>query len=166
MNREDQTHRRAQRITDIAHTLNEIDRELEEISQTLREIQPKRPGALTLSFYDCGDDCIGCPHPRWLQWSKPNTPDKERHESTLAGHPVRYPAMRVKRTGDFMAHAPAVRRLVARANRLSAARAKIIGHTRYAYRAAHAMAPLPAEKPLASVIRQTPDSSEYGDDSR
>ncbi len=166
MDVEDRTRRRAQRVTDIVRTLDEIDRELGRIGQTLREIQPKRPGALTLSFYDCGDDCLGCPHPRWLQWRKTRTPDLDRRRSTLAGHPVRYPAMRVKRTGDFTEHAPAVRSTIARANRLCTARIKIIDHLRYAYRAARAVASAPASQSLTDVGQSESGLHGYGEASR
>mgnify|MGYP001626213097 CR=1 FL=1 len=49
---------------------NAIMVRLESLAEQIKRTQDKRSGDLTLSFYYCGKNCIGCPHPRWELWSR------------------------------------------------------------------------------------------------
>jgi hypothetical protein len=124
---------RRRAVIELANRLDEIDRRLREIAGELLEVQPMRPGALTLHQYRCGKGCAGCPHPRWLQWSQARSPDKEMRRK-LVGHPTTHPLHRIRRTGVFKDTAYLVRRLVTEAQKLARQRELILTHVAAARR--------------------------------
>ncbi len=124
---------RRRAVTELADRLDAIDRRLEAIAGELREVQPVRPGALTLVSYRCGKGCAGCPHPRWLQWSQARSPDREMRRK-LVGHPTTHPLHRIRRTGVFENTAYIVRRLVTEAQKLAKQRELILTHVAAARR--------------------------------
>lgn len=70
-----------------------INKRLEQISNNLLECQKKSPGAITLSFYGCGNNCLGCNHPRWRIWK-----NKGKDKSTfMAFDIVKSPLLHLRR---------------------------------------------------------------------
>ncbi|MBE0468253.1 MAG: hypothetical protein IBX55_01925 [Methyloprofundus sp.] len=80
--------------------IDAINQRLLEIEQTLKEIQPKRTGTITLYLSDCGKDCLGCPHATWELWRTRKMP-KGSPFSPFFSVTVTNPLRRLKRTGDF-----------------------------------------------------------------
>ena len=83
---------------DVYKTINKIDTRLTELSLLIKENQPKKPGSITLHFYSCGKDCLGCPfHATWLKWySAPRNKEKKFTASS-----VQNPLRKLKRKGSF-----------------------------------------------------------------
>ena len=129
--------KRAESMQAIAARLDAIDGELIEIGRELRAAQPKRPGSITLGFFGCGDDCLGCPHPRWQVWGRARSTDRHVRETVLVKHFVARASKRVRRTGDFAERAPIVRALIARADKLLKKRKTILAHLGAAQKALH-----------------------------
>lgn len=82
----------------------DMNARLEQIADRLKEIQPKKPGALTLNLRECGRDaCYGCPHLRWLKWStkpKPGTTPDEKQNFWVANQ-VKMPVQSVSKKRVF-----------------------------------------------------------------
>lgn len=72
----------AEAIATATRRLTELNAELAEIDTRLREITPKRHGAMLMERTTCAPHgvvgCIGCPHIRWTQWLDPS---KAQHET-------------------------------------------------------------------------------------
>lgn len=51
-----------------------INERLKQIADELKEVQPNKPGAITMSLNGCGKNCLGCPHIAWLSWHASNSP--------------------------------------------------------------------------------------------
>lgn len=103
-----------------------MDARLLQIAEQLRELQPTRNGSLVLDFYACGKNCLGCSHPRWIQWSTPRFPVGN---TGWVGHRLKAqddPSRRIRRTGLFKEHYEARRNLVKDAKVIIADRGELI----------------------------------------
>ena len=87
----------------VDRVLDANDR-LQRIKTRLEDIQPKMPGAVTMSLKSCGkESCYGCPHVAWYRWgtmpkrgARPG--DKENQ---WVAHPVKRPAQCVSRSWRY-----------------------------------------------------------------
>ncbi|QGT77746.1 hypothetical protein GM160_01920 [Guyparkeria halophila] len=83
----------------------DMNSRLERIADRIKEIQPKKPGSLTLDLRNCGkDSCYGCPHLRWLQWSakpKPGTSPKDKENYWVASA-VKMPVQSISKKREFL----------------------------------------------------------------
>lgn len=57
-------------FSNVALRVDEINADLYECRDRLRELQPKRRGALLLYLTEHGGGCMGCPHPDWKQYNR------------------------------------------------------------------------------------------------
>lgn len=90
---------KARAISNWAVTrIHEINTRLTEIAQVLRDIQLKRDGVILLELYDCSRNCLGCPHPRWIQWKW----HKNKIRNNWIGHRISGdPIPKLKRSDSF-----------------------------------------------------------------
>ena len=98
--------------------LEMINKRLQEITEELRELQPKTHGAVLLYLYDCGPGCTGCPHPRWTVWKFTNG---KKNNSLFLGYKIsseKNPVRFLRRTGDFEKNFEEVKDLVLEAKLL------------------------------------------------
>lgn len=52
--------------------LDQLNYHLLAIAKRIVELQPKKPGSVTLELTKCGvEGCFGCPHPKWRIWHAP-----------------------------------------------------------------------------------------------
>lgn len=61
--------------TRLEHQLNEVvdqlgnyNRRLHDLADAISTTQGVKNGSICLEFFSCGVGCIGCPHPRWVQY--------------------------------------------------------------------------------------------------
>lgn len=102
--------------------LERIDAHIDEAAEKLRELQPKKPGAILLERHDCGAGCLGCPHPRWKVWRSDQRKKPARwYASTLKTNPTQS----VKKTGPFEANQALVRYYIAEIQEAMKARAAL-----------------------------------------
>lgn len=69
-----------ERVRSLYDVYDDLNEELFELVETIRETQPRKPGAVLLELYKCGPSgCIGCPHIRWQKWvtRRASRPDKK-----------------------------------------------------------------------------------------
>lgn len=107
---------------DALDRIDEINVRLKELKELIKTNQPRRPGAITLHLYDCGKDCLGCPHPRWLEWYS----NKKLEDSPFLSYKVNNPLRRLKRTGEFEENAEKVKGYVQEVINLTKERSEII----------------------------------------
>ena len=90
--------------------LCQLNRHLLELSRRIAELQPKKPGAVTLELSRCGPKlCFGCPHHKWRIWFAPQGHALKEKRQLLASASdnagISYTSgmirKRLKRTGDF-----------------------------------------------------------------
>ncbi len=99
---------------DLTHLANarlaQLNRHLLDLSKRIADLQPKKPGAVTLELSRCGPKlCFGCPHPKWRIWFAPQGHALKEKRQLLASASdsagVAYTSgmirKRLKRTGDF-----------------------------------------------------------------
>lgn len=114
------------------HRLRAINRDLSDLGTAIRDLQPKRHGALLMERYTCGKGgtvgCLGCPHIRWKQWADPAKATGGHRKEGWRAHPVEAPLKRIRRTGEFAEHWQAVAALIHEAIRLLKEKDKIIKH--------------------------------------
>lgn len=81
--------------------IKSINMRLMALTTEIKESQPKTGGAITLHLYDCGKECMGCPHPTWLHWflRKKNPGNTE---TIMLSTKIDNPMRRLKRTGEFV----------------------------------------------------------------
>lgn len=90
--------------------LCQLNRQLLELAKRISEVQPKKPGAVTLELSRCGPKiCFGCPHPKWRIWFAPQGQALKDKRQLLASamdsagqtYTSGMIRKRLKRTGDF-----------------------------------------------------------------
>lgn len=100
-----------------------------EIQAEIKAAQAKTSGAVCLELYGCGDNCLGCPHPRWVQyyWS----PDRPGRDGILKcinlDKADKDPARLIPRKGK---NADELRALIAEAKEIIEERAALIAALR------------------------------------
>lgn len=91
-----------------AHRLDWLTQRLIELSGLLLANQPKAHGTVALELHQCGRDCLGCPHPRWVQYTWPQTPQqvaaakeaRDAENADVPAHAKNTTPLRFKQTGD------------------------------------------------------------------
>lgn len=108
---------------EIVSQLNHYNAELIKIESALKTLQPKRSGVVLLELYNCGQQCRGCQHPRWVQWSsKIVGSDRLFVRHILQTEPVR----KLKKSGPFEENYDKVKSLVKYAKHIIEKRAKLL----------------------------------------
>lgn len=91
-----------------AHRLDWLTQELISISQLLLQNQKKGHGTVAMELHQCGRDCLGCPHPRWVQYVWPHTHQqvaaakaaRATENEALPDHVKNRTPLRFSQTGD------------------------------------------------------------------
>lgn len=105
--------------------INEINYRVEELAEEIKSSQKEYVGAVTLNLYDCGKDCLGCPHPKWRFWFARKVHPKST-ETILLSTQVKYPLKRLLKKGPHAENYEATRLLVKEAVDLFKERTEIL----------------------------------------
>lgn len=123
--------------------LNLIDIRLKEIAKELMRLQPKKHGAIQLALNACGQNCLGCPHPKWLKWEDYSRPDvhgrnrkalEEKQKKALhrkgkwGARKINTPLQSLRRSGPFAENYEEVRYLITVAEKTIKLRQKVVKH--------------------------------------
>lgn len=130
--------------------LKTLNAELAAIDARLRDITPKRHGALLMERTTCASHgvvgCIGCPHIRWTQWLDPSkakhetrrkktrleaainpeTTEAARRPEGWIGVAIHQPRRKLRRTGVFAESYREADRLIQKAQRLKAEKEALV----------------------------------------
>lgn len=107
---------------EISGRVTEINKRLEEVRLSVRELQPKGDGSVILELRNCGKGCSGCPHPQWKLWKHAFRKGRTRYLAFRIKEPWKH----VKTTGDYQQNSELVKQLVSEAWELSNEREKIL----------------------------------------
>lgn len=97
--------RRAEHIASAScHQMAVINQTLIMLSAKLQHLQPKEDGSITVDLKQCGNPCLGCPHPRWNKWMY----HEENKINKWVRHDIQLPLRHVRKGGVFSANAERV----------------------------------------------------------
>ena len=108
-----------------ADYIETANKRLVEISELLKDLQPKAPGSVLLSLYNCGKDCNGCPHPIWHKWFIKKSAAMGGKVSFLRTK-IENPLNRVATGGKFAENLAEVKELIREAESLIKKRHQIL----------------------------------------